>query len=165
MIEIKLRGATLTKYEHIDELPVSLFNNSNEYALLDAEVGNTPADITRHLAKLVTLAKGKDNQEQIIEEIKNLRRCYSAIIDHNNHIGLQYCCHIKEIDGKPVTDYSHASLKRMLEFLSEAGLTMGAVREDIEESKKKSAWNWQRPFRKGSGARKSPPSTDTETES
>ncbi len=164
MKEINLQGVTLTKYEHIDEMPVNLFNNANEYALLDAEVGNTPADINRHLGKLTTLLKGKDNQELIVEEVKNLRRCYAAILDHNNHIGLQFCCYIKEIDGKPLPDHGHETLRRVLSRLSDAGLTMGVVREEMDESKKKSAWSWRRPFRSDSPDHRSPPSTDTATE-
>lgn len=137
MKELQLKDLSVTLHDHIDELPINLFNQANEYSLLDAQIGNTPQDVGRHLTNLINHVRSK-NLDAIEEEARNMRTNLLMVLDHNNFRGLQFCCHIATIDGKPLTDYSHENLRKILSRLSDAGLTIGMVREAMEDVKKKS---------------------------
>lgn len=137
MKELQLKGLTVSLHDHIDELTIERFNQANEYSLLDAQIGNTPQDVTRRLSNLINHVRSKD-LDAIEEEVRNLRTSLFMVLDHNNFRGIQFCCHIATIDGKPLEDYSHENLRKVLTRLSKAGLTMGQVREAMEDVKKKS---------------------------
>lgn len=145
MKEIKLRTKTLLVNEHIDELTIERHNLANEYALLDSEIGNTPADMARHLAK-IDFHIAQKNWDGIVGERRNLFRNFYHLINHDNFVGLQFACLIESIDDRKVYDFSHEGMKRLLVELSKDGLTMGLVRLETEDVKKKSSQNFKSRF-------------------
>lgn len=137
MREITSGKKTVTYHDHIDELPISRFNQANEYSLLDADIGNTPDAITRRLDKLMQHVRAKE-YDSIVEEARNLRISIQMAVDHNNYKGLYWASHIDTINGVKLTDFSHENLRKVLDALSVAGMTMKEVREMGDEVKKKS---------------------------
>lgn len=136
MHEIKLNTKTVTLMDDIDELPIKLFNMANEYSMQDFEVGNSMPDVDRHENRIeVLLAGGK--LPEAIQVQKNKRQTYYAMINRINFKSLMFACHIRKIDDQVIIDYAPQNLMRIMDELSDAGLTMAMVKQTLDVLKKK----------------------------
>lgn len=122
--------------DDIDELPIKLFNAANEYSMQDFEIGNQMTDVDRHEQRIeMLLASGK--YQEAIQVQKNKRATYYAMLNRINYKALTFACHVRSIDGVPVTDYAPPALMRMMDSLSDDGLTMNMVKQTLDVLKKK----------------------------
>jgi hypothetical protein len=137
MKEITLKNYSVKIYEHSDEMPIHLFNLSNDYALLDSDVGNTPEAQRRHFERM-NLFHAQQNWDALAVERKNIHMSFQATTNHLNFMGLQFACYLYSVKDVEVKDYSVENLKRLLDQLSKDGLTMGMVRDALMDVKKKS---------------------------
>lgn len=137
MRTINIPGCEIKLYEDIDEMPVMVYNLFNEYSLKDHNIGSDIEAINRHFERLdFFLARKKTGDA--IQERKNMQQTYWNIFNGINFPSLQFACLVHSINGKKVDDYSETGLLELLNSLSKKGLTQKMVRENIEESKKKS---------------------------
>lgn len=131
---------TVKLYQDIDETPIELYNLFNEYALRDAEVGNTMEDIDRRYNTLATLI-GSNQPDKAIQELANLYQTHWSMFNKLNYKGLQFACLVHSIDDVEVKDFSEDNLNEVMAKLSRKGLTMAIVKEVILDSKKNSKHN------------------------
>lgn len=122
-------------YEDIDELPMQNFNDLNNYALQDMEVGNTMADVDKHFSQLFAFLINKKHDEAF-QKGKNLYQTFYNMLERIDFKSLQFGVFIHSIDDAPVTDYSVENIKLMIQRLSDHGLTNGMVKEIVESLKK-----------------------------
>lgn len=136
MHEIKLNTKTVMLMDNIDELPIKLFNLVNEYSMQDFEIGNQMASVDRHESRIeILLSAGK--YVEAIQVQRNKRMAYYSMLNKINYRSLMFGCHIKTIDGVAVVDYSPVHLNKIMDELSDDGLTMGMVNDVIDYLKKK----------------------------
>lgn len=136
MQELKLKSKTVKLFDDIENLPVKLFNLANEYSMQDFEIGNQMSDVDRHENRIeVLLSAGKI--AEAIQVQKNKRMAYWAMLNGINYRSLTFACHIHAIDDKPVTDHSPDNLRRIIDELSDDGLTMAMVNGYLDQLKKK----------------------------
>ncbi len=136
MHELKLTSKTITLADDIDELPIKLFNLVNEFAMQDFEVGNSMGDVDRHEHRIeVLLANGKTTEA--IQVQKNKRQTFYAMLNRINFKSLTFACHVTKIDGLMVTDHTPQNLIKMMDELSDDGLTMAMVKQTLDVLKKK----------------------------
>jgi hypothetical protein len=122
--------------DDIDELPIKLFNAANEYSMQDFEIGNTMADVDRHEHRIEVLLANSKTQDAIQVQ-KNKRATYYSMLNRINYKSLTFACHVKSIDGVAITDYGPPALMRMMDDLSDDGLTMLMVKQTLDVLKKK----------------------------
>jgi hypothetical protein len=136
MYELKLNTKTVRLMDDIDELPIKLFNAANEYSMQDFEIGNQMSDVDRHENRIeVLLASGK--YQEAIQVQKNKRATYYAMLNRINYKSLTFACHVRMINETPVTDYTPQALLKMMDDLSDDGLTMAMVKQTLDVLKKK----------------------------
>lgn len=136
MTEIKLdNNVTVILYNSIKELPIDLSKKFNHFMLQVAGIGNTYEDIDDHLARLTEFAKA-DKKDELIEELKNMRFNFFAILDQWDFRSNAFACLVKSVNGLEVTDRSDEGLEKMITYLSENGLTNEKAETTISEVKK-----------------------------
>ena len=126
------------RYDDIDELVVFNYNLFNEYGLLDAEVGSDLPAIESHFKKLDFFLARKD-ADQALQVRKNQHQAFYHLFNGTNFPALQWAAMLKSVGGDKIDDYSLASLTSLLRRLSDNGLTMGKVKKDVLDVKKKFA--------------------------
>jgi hypothetical protein len=136
MHEIKLNTKTVTLMDDIDELPIKLFNAANEYAMQDFEIGNSMADVDRHEHRIEVLMVN-NKMPEAIQVQKNKRQAFYAMLNRINYKSLTFACHIRKIDDETVTDHTPQNLLRIMDQLSDDGLTMAMVKQTLDALKKK----------------------------
>lgn len=140
MYELKLKTKTVVLMDDIDELPVKLFNAANELSMQDFEIGNQMADVDRHEQRIeMLLTAGKINEA--IQVQKNKRMTYYSMLNKFNYKSLTFACHVKSIDDVPVKEYAPPALMKMMDDLSDDGLTMAMVKQTLDAIKKKLKFN------------------------
>jgi ketopantoate reductase len=136
MLTLELNSKTVKLYDDIESLPVKLFNLANEYSMQDFEIGNQMADVDRHENRIEVLLVNNKIPEAIQVQ-KNKRMAFFAMINHINYRSLMFACHIHSIDDVVVTDYSPENLQKIIDQLSDDGLTMAMVNDHLDRLKKK----------------------------
>lgn len=135
MKTIKIGKHNVTYYDTIAELPIVRFHIYNKMLLVDSGVGSDIADFDSHLERVMAYIQ-KDNKENAIKEIQNLRQNFYIIQQSLSPKYMAFSALIKEIDGRPCDDLSDEGLKAILKlFASEA---VKNVNEPLSEAKKKS---------------------------
>ena len=140
MITEQIGKHTIKRFDDINDLIVRNHNLFNEYALYDAEVGNTMEAVARHFQKIDYFLANK-KPEEALQARKNQNQTFWHIFNHNNFPALQWATMLHSVDEQEVKDLSIENLKKIIEQLSAEGLTQGKVKADVELAKKKSALN------------------------
>lgn len=122
-------------YQDIDETPIELYNLFNEFSLKDSGIGNTMSAIDKRHVVLATLIM-KDRKEDALQELNNMYQTYWSILNHINYKSLCFGTMVHSIDDNLVTDHSEDNLMVILADLSNKGLTMEMVKEEVESLKK-----------------------------
>ncbi len=129
-IEVKL-------YDDVDEVPQCNYNDINNYALQDYEVGNRMIDVDKHFNQLLTLMVNNKHAEAL-QKAKNMYQTFYNMVEKIDFNSLQFGCFIHSIDGVEMTDYSMANIQATVSYLSLNGLTKGMIDKQITSLKKNS---------------------------
>ena len=134
MLEIKLnKGIKKTRVLVYDdtEMPVKVFQIANKYWMLDDQLGSGFKDIEeKHLKKIAFVAGDK---ERVLDSVKKLSTAVHLILSEINVESMAFASTIFSIDGKEVIDRSEEGLTRLLDDLSDKGLTMALVKKKTSE--------------------------------
>lgn len=136
MKDFKLNTKTVCLYASIKELPIELSKKFHSYLLQDMGIGSTMDAVDDHLAKLFNYLKNKKENEAI-EEAKNLRYNLFAMLSGINFKSLSLACLVHSYDNVRQTDHSDEGLTKLIETLSDDGLTDEIVSDHLDEIKKK----------------------------
>lgn len=123
-------------YSSIKEMPVDLAKKFQRQLLQDLGIGNTIEDVDDHLARLMQYVS-QDKKTETIEELKNLRFNLFTQLSEWSFKSLAFGCLIQSVNDQPVLDYSEDGLQVLISKLSEVGLTVSMVEEELEDIKKK----------------------------
>lgn len=147
MIEERIGALTVKRYDDIDELKIRNYNLFNECALYDSNIGSFEA-IPAHFQKIdYYFSIGKI--DDAYQARKNVNEVFVHIMQHNNFPALQWAATVHTIDEKEVTDLSIDGMKRLINALSDQGLTQKKVKADVDELKKKFGINYGLASRNG----------------
>ncbi|OOG19130.1 hypothetical protein BWD42_04050 [Sphingobacterium sp. CZ-UAM] len=137
MTVVELNSGTKVKmYSSIKEMPVKVFNIFQGYMIQESGIGSTMESVNDHFEKLDTfLSVGKI--EDAIVERENLHYNIYSALEGISYKSLAFGCFIHAIDGGHVSDYSTENLQEILGKLSDQGLTIGMVEEQLDQIKKK----------------------------
>lgn len=135
MKEITLNNTQVTLYTSIKELPIEVSKKLQHYLLQVIGIGNSIEEADEHLARLMEFLKS-DKKDDAIEEVKNLRYNLFTMLSEWDFRSLSFACLVKEVNGKPLKDYSPEGLNKIVVELSEAGFTQGMVQDTMDEIKK-----------------------------
>lgn len=130
-------GHHIDLFETVHELPARRHLHLNAYLVQDAGIGATPADINHRFARLgQLLAAGKSQDAQT--ELENLHYAFYFALAQFSPAQLAFGVLVAAVDGQPATDYSESALGRLVQQLSEWGLSAGMVEAETADVKKNS---------------------------
>jgi len=125
------KGLSKTKvllYTEIDQLPADRFSKVNKYWMLNDELGNCFEDIVRiHITRIALSLHDKDKAKKVLD---NMRVLIHNIINETFPQSLAFACLIHSIDGEEITDLSDENLKKVIQYLSDKGLTTDVVKKN-----------------------------------
>ena len=138
MVIVELRsGSKLKLYSGIKEMPVKVFNIMQGFLMQDTGIGSTMADVDKHFQKLDSfLSAGKI--ADAITERENLHYNLYAALEGISFASLAFACFVHRVDDEILEDYSPENLRSVLDRLSNEGLTIGMVEDQLDQLKKKS---------------------------
>lgn len=141
MKRINLRGIVLEMYDSIDEMPITRFQEYNRFLLIDSGIGSDVESISKHIAK-VNRFIDQDQKENAKQELNNYFQNLLFVIEHTSPEMSAFCALIASVNGHPYNDLSEEGVQRLKSRLSKKGLTIGKVRQFLNEIKKKSKPNF-----------------------
>lgn len=132
-----LRKHTINLYDSIENLPITLFSKVQKYQLIEQGIGSTIADFDKHFETAIDFLK-HDKKDKAIKELSNIRHLFWHSLNEVNPTHMAFCCFIKSINGKEITDYSESALIKIKEKLSDIGLTQKLIQElDVKKKSMK----------------------------
>lgn len=135
MKELEFNHTKISLYTSIKELPIETSKKFQHYLLQDVGIGNTIEEVDEHLSRLMEFLRS-DKKDDAVEETKNLRFNLFSMLSEWHFKSLSFACLIRDVNGEPVKDYSPEGLNKLIEKLSEAGLSNSMVEDALEEVKK-----------------------------
>ena len=133
-------------YQNADELPCRRFFKFNKYCMLASDVGSTISDYDLRLKKAIVYANNGDISN-LKKELNNQRQTFWNILQEYSPEGCALACMVKSIDGTTWPDkLSGDNIQDILDRLSSAGYSIGELRSDLAEVKKKSSRNLNSTF-------------------
>lgn len=129
-----LRKHTISLYDSIENLPITLFSKVQKYQLMEQGIGSTIADFDKHFEMIIEFLK-HDKKDKAIKELSNIRHLFWHSLNEVNPSHLAFCCFVHSINGKEITDYSENSLIKTKQKLSDIGLTQKLI-QDLDVKKK-----------------------------
>ena len=133
-------------YQNADELPCRRFFKFNKYCMLAADVGSTISDYDTRMKKALVYASNGDS-ENLTKELNNQRQTFWNILQEYSPEGCALACMVKSIDGSTWPDkLSGDNIEDILNRLSSAGYSIGQLRHDLADVKKKSSKNLSSTF-------------------
>ena len=137
MTPIELQSGTKVKlYSSIKEMPVKVFNIFQGYMIQESGIGSTMDSVNDHFEKLDTFLSSGKIEDAIVERENLHYNIYSAL-EGISHKSLAFGCFIHSIDEVLLSDYSTENINDILNRLSDKGLTIGMVEEQLDQIKKK----------------------------
>jgi len=116
-------------YDDIDKLPISRFMLANKYWMLHDSIGSSITDFdTNHFNRFALIAGDK---EKTLKELQNFRILVYNLMNEINVQHLSFACLIHSVNEREITDLSEESLKRLLNELSEKGLTQDVLKKKL----------------------------------
>ncbi|MDF7810700.1 hypothetical protein [Hymenobacter sp. YC55] len=128
---------TINLYQTVHELPARRHLHYNCYLVQAAGIGNTIDDVNHRLSRLGQLVAAGKQQDAAVE-LENLHYALHWAIEKFSPEQMAFGMLIAAVDGVPLTDFSEENLKRLLDQLSDWGLTTGMVTAEVEDVKKNS---------------------------
>lgn len=136
MRTIQLGTHTVTLHNSAKELPANRYSQHQKYCLLDIGVGSDSGSIERHFERLDKFIASAMVAEAA-EERTNLHFNLFYQLQEVNFKGLAFACLVHEIDGVPLTDFSEENLQKVIDTLSEFGLSQTILENELDQVKKK----------------------------
>ncbi len=125
-------------YQNADELPCRRFFKFNKYCMLASDVGSTISDYDLRMKKALVYANNSDIHN-LKRELSNQRQTFWNILQEYSPEGCALACMVKSIDGNTWPDkLSGDNIEDILDRLSSAGYSIGQLRHDLADVKKKS---------------------------
>lgn len=122
MKTIELNNAKLVLYSSIKELPQSRYRTMQHYLLHDSGIGNTMADIDRHLNNSIVFLSNSKTAE-CKTELANLRYSFYSMINGIDYKTKAFACLVKEIDGVLYDDITADGLNTAVEAITALDLS------------------------------------------
>lgn len=135
MKTIELNGHSVQLYASIKEIPIRLSKEMQKYILQSMGIGSEVQDIDEHLEKIFLFIT-RNEKDLALEEAKNLRFNLFSIINDLDFKHKAFACLVRSVDGVVVSDYSSEGLGKIIDQLSDYGLTVGQAEDTTEEVKK-----------------------------
>jgi hypothetical protein len=158
MRTIKINGHAVKLHDSIETMPITTFHRFNLYAAIDSGIGGTIEDVDRRLLRVRQFIK-HNQQENAVKELDNMRQSMAFVIEHSNPEFLSFAALIHSIDGKEVQVNNEEDAKEVLSRLNKKGLTVGVIRQALNDVKKNLTMRWLFTFRNKKSPAKSSSST------
>ncbi|TPG66062.1 hypothetical protein [Hymenobacter nivis] len=127
-------------HESIFQLPAGQHNDFQHYLVRDAGIGADPGAVDRHFAHLGALLAAAQQDPASLpaaaDELALLHYAFNDMLDRFNPRQLAFGCLVVEVNGEPWADRSEEGLRRLLTWLSGAGLTEERVADIVATVKK-----------------------------
>ena len=130
------RNLTVRIFDTVDEMPIDRFHRFNKYVMIDSGIGADMESVDQHLSQVKRFIS-QGEKDRANQKIENIRQSLFFIISGMNPRCLAFAILIHDINGKPVDDFQEESLMKIIERLSQKGLTKGQVYEMVDLAKKK----------------------------
>lgn len=124
-------------FESIETAPFKRWQKFNKFLNKKAETGDEPNDIFKRVDRIIGYA-GANNIDAVVKEAVNLKMAYHQMMSEVSLDGLAHAVMVKSIDGVECKDITTEGLEKVLQQLSDAGLTKNEISEKNESIKKKS---------------------------
>lgn len=128
-------GTVVSFYESIKEMPVKLHNKAQAYLVQESGIGADMASFDAHFTSVSSFLSG-ERFEDALNEIQNLRFNFYMMMQGLDFKSMALACYVHSVNGVAVEDRSEEGLKSLIDKLSDAGLAMGDVQEQLEDLKK-----------------------------
>lgn len=123
-------------YSSVKDLPIRRFKDFQIWSIRESGIGSDITAVGNHFGRLhELLSAGKTNDA--IKEAENLHFNLFCILEGVDNLALSFATLIHSIDGHVITDTSEENLNRILDNLSNRGLTVDLVQTQVSELKKK----------------------------
>lgn len=126
-----VRRTRVIIYDEIEQMPITRFMLANKYWMLHDSIGSNIEDFDKNHYSKFTLIAG--DKEKTLKELQNFRILVYNIMNEINVQHLSFACLVYSVNGVEFTDLSEDSLKRLLEDLSNAGLTQDILKKKFKE--------------------------------
>ncbi len=117
MIEGVFNGHRLEFYDNIEDLPIVQYHKYSKYCLVECGVGDSVADIDRHITKIVGLL---DDKVKAHKELLNLRQSLVMVLSENDVHSKATLCLVCNVDGKRWEDFTDNGLNKLYELVKDA---------------------------------------------
>lgn len=129
-------GRKVVFYDNVEDLPITQFHRYSKYSLVESGVGDSLADIDRHITRIINFL---GDTKKAYQELLNLRQCLYLIANEQDVHNKATLCLVKSVDGVDWKDFSDSGLDelyKMVEGESQRELNALAleVREKIDEN-------------------------------
>lgn len=139
MIKLTIGKEGRTKinlYNSIEEIPIKRYIAFQKYSLLDACVGSTFGDVTKHFEKIDYFLQHNKINEAKQERLNQHTAMYLQIQEMSTKM-LSFSCLVESINEEPYNDFTEEGLQQTSEQLQETELTVGKIDELLASLKKK----------------------------
>jgi uncharacterized protein YgfB (UPF0149 family) len=123
-------------YQSADELPIKLYSRFQVYKMVESGVGSDMPSVMKHFHKLFEFSNNSLT-EAVSGELKNLYYNFFMILQEVNLEAMSFAMLVHSIDDEVVSDRSEEALVKVIEKLSEIGVTQQTIKDITEEAKKK----------------------------
>jgi hypothetical protein len=141
MENIEVGKTKIVVYDDIEEMPIRVFQRFNEHLIQDSGIGSKISDVDQHFRRLDQFLMQKDF-ENALQERKNLHQAVWNAFMYLDHSSLAFAAIIYTVDGEEVTHKDIDSAQKLLDDLSDKGLTYQHVQEVTDAIKKKYLTNY-----------------------
>lgn len=117
MIESVINGHRFAFYDGIEDLPITQYHRYSKYCLVECGVGDTIADIDRHISKIIGYL---DDKQKAHKELLNLRQNLVMVATEQDIHSKATLCLVHSVDGKRWEDFTDSGLARLYDLVKDA---------------------------------------------
>lgn len=117
MIDVKINKHDFVFYDNIEDLPIVQYHRYSKYCLVECGVGDSIADIDRHIGKIIGLL---DDKQKAYKELLNLRQNMAMILGENDIHSKATLCLVHSVDGRLWEDFTDRGLCKLYELVKDA---------------------------------------------
>lgn len=130
-------NGTLTLYTSIKQLPITRYNQLNNFYAQQLGMGSDMDSVSKHYSKLDTFLATKDIEKAMIERV-NLHYNLFMVLEQTDINSRSFLCFVHSINGQVVGDLDDDDeAEAALKMLYDTGCTVGDVEDIFDELKKK----------------------------
>jgi hypothetical protein len=134
MIEIILpkTKVKVELYESIKEQPMLRKHELGKLIMKDINIGDSMDSVAQHFKNWHDMVHLKKYDESV-QEMMNLHNNFFYMLNSVSISSYCFVTYVHSIGGKPYTDLSTSGADRVIKQLSEGGLTVGDVEDQVDE--------------------------------